>query len=137
MKVANLIFQFATYVGVGYAHTMRGHFDYLCGRLDVGAFLYGINCGCERLMLYENEPTTVVDEGVAGNAGFLMIWLREATVNDHEFAVSFYGILAVAYVYGYVAVDDVAIVAYYVEGIKDIVYCSCTVLSRSSLIAIG
>lgn len=122
MKVANLIFQFATYVGVGYAHTVRGHFDYLCGRLDIGALLYGINCGCERLVLYENESTTVVDEGVAGNAGFLMVWLRETTINDHEFAVSFYGILAVAYVYGYVAVDDVAIVAYYVEGIKDIVY---------------
>ena len=122
LEVANLILQFATYVGVGYAHTMRGHFDYLCGRLDVRALLYGIDCGCERLVLYENETTAVVDKGVAGNACLLMIWLREATIDDHEFAVSFYGILTVAYVYGYMAVDDVSIVAYYVEGIKDVVY---------------
>ena len=68
----------------------------------------------------EDISTICVDDLMSEH--FCMAWLRETTVNDHEFAVSFYGILAVAYVYGYVAVDDVAIVAYYVESIKDIVY---------------
>ena len=58
---------------------------------------------------------------VACNARFLVISLRETTINDHQLAVGLYRILAISHVYGYMPVDDVPIFALNIEGIKNAV----------------
>lgn len=70
-------------------------------------------------MLDELEAPAVVDEGVAGNARGHVVGLGETSVDDHQLAVCPDGRLAFGYVHGYMAVDDVPLLAFHTEGIKD------------------
>lgn len=121
LQVVNLLGQLATYVGIGYTHTMGRHLNYLRCRLDVGTFLYGIKGRRERLVLNEYKSTAMVDKCVSGYARLLMISLREASVNNHKLAVGLDRILAIAYMYGHMTVDNMTIFAFHPESVHYIV----------------
>ena len=121
-KVLDLLAQLMTYIGIGNTHTMSRHLYYLCSRLDVVTFLYGVQSGCEWLVLYKHKSTAVIDKGVAGNTSLLMISLRETAVYNHKLAIGLDRILAIAYVHRHMAVDDVTVGARNLEGIHNVVY---------------
>ena len=75
LQVGYLPFQLATVVRIRHKHPVRRHLHNLCGALDVGPAHYGVFGACERLVLYELEAATVVDERVSGDARLLVVRL--------------------------------------------------------------
>ncbi len=121
LKVGDLGAEFLALVGIGDEHAVGGHLDDLGGRLDIGLTDDGVAGGSERLVLYELETAGVVDEGVAGDAGLVVVGFRETAVDDHQPSACLDGVLALGGVDGHVAVDDVAVVAFHLEGVEDAV----------------
>ena len=122
LKLLDLLAKLMAYVGVGNTHTVGRHLDNLRCRLDVAALLDSVQGRRERLVLHQYKSTAVIDKGVAGNTSLLMVCLRETAVDNHKLAVGLNWILAVAYMYRHMAVDDVAIGACNLEGIHYVVY---------------
>ena len=60
----------------------------------------------------------MINEGVAGNARLVVIGLRKTAIDNHKLAARLDGIFAATGMNGNVAVDDVAGLALYAEGIK-------------------
>ena len=75
LQVGNLLFEQCAFVCVGDEHASVGHFDDLCGALDVGASLDGIGGAAEGLVLYELESSAVIDQRVACNACLFVVGL--------------------------------------------------------------
>ena len=50
-----------------------------------------------------------------------MVGLGEAAIDDHQASAGFDGILALRHMNGYVAIDDMTIGTFYLEGIEDTV----------------
>ena len=63
----------------------------------------------------------MIDQGVARNTRLAMIRLGESSIDDHQFAIGFDGVLTFGGMDGNVAVDDVAVGACHTECIKDAV----------------
>ena len=102
-----LFLQLTSLVGVADADAAAHHLHDLLAALDVSAAGYGL-CGAgERLVLDEFEAAAVIDEGVACYAGRVVVCLGESAIDDHEHAVGFDGVLALAGMDRHVAVDDV------------------------------
>ena len=63
----------------------------------------------------------MVDEGVAGNAGFGLVGFGESAVDNHHFAVGFDGLLALQRPHWHVTVDDVAVLTFHSKLVEDVV----------------
>lgn len=63
----------------------------------------------------------MIDERVARNAGLLVVGLRESAVDNHQFSVRLNRVLAIAYVYRHMSVDDMSVLAYNIESVHYIV----------------
>ena len=72
-------------------------------------------------MLNELETAAMVNQRISCNTRFLMISLRESSVNHHQFAIGLDGIFTLRGMNGNVAVDDVAIVASNAKSIENTV----------------
>lgn len=120
-EVNDLGAKFLALVGIGHKHTVLGHLNYLEGALDVCSALYGIGSAGERFVLYELETSAVIHKCISGNACFLVVGFAEPTVYHHQLAICLYRILTAPGMYGYVAVDYVAVVAGHSEGVENTV----------------
>ena len=121
LEVGDLRAEFLTLVGVGNEHAVRGHLNNLGGRFDIGLTDDGITGRGEWLMLNELETAGVVDKGVACDTGLAVVGFREAAVDDHQASAGLDGVFTLGSMNGHVTVDDMAVLALHLEGIKDAV----------------
>lgn len=110
-QLVDLALEFAAFVGVADSHTARAHLDDLVCADNVGAIFNGILCRGERFVLNELKAAAVEDEGVSGDSGGVVVGASKTSVDNHQTASGFNGILAIADFDGHVSVDDVAMVA--------------------------
>ena len=100
---------------------MAAEFDNLLAGDDIGASADGIISALEGFVLDELEAATVEDEGVAGDAGGVVVGFGEAAVDDHEAAVGLDGTLSTCHAYGNMAVDNMTVLTFDTEGVEDAV----------------
>ena len=100
---------------------MAAEFDNLLAGDDIGASADGVVGTLEGFVLDELEAATVEDEGVAGDAGGVVVGFGEAAVDDHEAAVGLDGTLSTCHAYGDMAVDDMTVLTFDTEGVEDAV----------------
>ena len=120
-QVGDLLAQLDTYVGIGYQHPAVRHLYDLCGALDVGTSLDGILSACEWLVLNELETTGVIDQGITGDTGLVVIGFRETTIDDHQLAICLDRVLTLGRSHRYVTIDDMTVGARHPKGIHDVV----------------
>ena len=121
LEFRNLGEEFAAFVGVADAQAATAELHNLLAGDDVGASADGVVGTLEGFVLDELETAAVEDEGVAGDAGGVVVGFGEAAVDDHEATVGLDGTLAAGHAYGDMAVDDVTVLALDTEGVEDAV----------------
>ena len=120
-QIINLLTELSSLVCISHKHTMGRQLNKLCCRLDVLPSLNSISDIHKWFMLNKLETAAMVNQCISCNTRFLMISLRESSVNHHQFAIGLDGIFTLRGMNGNVAIDDMAIVASNAEGIENTV----------------
>ena len=120
-EVFDLSAEFLALVCISHPHAMGREFNQLRSGLDVETTLDGVLCTGKRFVLDELEAAAVVNERIACNARLIVISLGETAVDNHQFAISFDGVLTFGNMDGYVTIDDMAIRSFDTEGVEDAV----------------
>ena len=72
-------------------------------------------------MLNELETTGVIDQGITGDTGLVVIGFRETTIDDHQLAICLDRVLTLGRSHRYVTIDDMTVGSRHPKGIHDVV----------------
>ena len=106
LQLVHLLANLTTLVGIPHHHALLGVIHQEDGGFDVETFLDGFLPALEGFVLHQLEAMTMIHQGIACNASSRLVGLREATIDDQQFAIGLDGFLALDGAHRHMTIDD-------------------------------